>query len=116
MLAPHFVINPVNFSVWQRLNPTEPGIGIVNDILALSASGWSVMATEKILIFLIQNLDNLRLVNRHSLSHFYHKLHLLNLTALWTSARDISALLPPALQPSSARHIQIPSPRRYRWH
>jgi len=53
MLAPHFVINPVNFSVWQRLNPTEPGIGIVNDILTLSAPGRSVMATEKILIFLI---------------------------------------------------------------
>ena len=60
--------------------------------------------------------NNLCLVNGHSLSHFYHKLHLLNLPALWTSARDISALLPPALRPSSARHIQTPSPRRYRWH
>ena len=53
MLAPHFVINPVNFSVWQRLNPAEPGIGIVNDILAFSASGWPVMATESIALYLL---------------------------------------------------------------
>lgn len=56
------MINPIHFSVWQRLNPVEPGIGIVNDILTLSAPGWPVMATQEILIFLIQNLDNLRLV------------------------------------------------------
>jgi hypothetical protein len=74
MLAPHFVINPVNFSIWQRLNPAEPRIGIVNNILALPAAGRSVMTAYEILIFLIQNLDNLRLINGHT-SYFHHNNH-----------------------------------------
>ena len=38
MLAPHFVINPIHFSVWQRLNPVEPRIGIVNNMHASNMS------------------------------------------------------------------------------